>query len=142
MPTGLIPKPAKDTSQAAACCLWLPPSSSPRLWGRAEGQTSQGSCTFSPSQRSCSHCHYGVEWPPIFFSRSWSLIANQTLLFLSSFPSAGLFFHTRSVEPVSSFCLRRMYLISHDLQSPQRLLRKTEILFLHLPGRRQGCKAD
>lgn len=29
-----------------------------------------------------------------FFSRSWSLIANQTLLFLSSFPSAGLFFHS------------------------------------------------
>lgn len=115
--------------------------------GRAEEQTSQGSCLPcilcipSPSERSCSYWHYGMERPHICLLLL-VLDSKPNFAVTVLLPQSGTLFLFRSMEPVSTRCLRRMCLVSYDLQSPQGLLWKTEKLFLHLPGTRQEHKAD
>lgn len=90
----------------------------------------------SSREHSCSCCHHDEEWPHICLL---VLDSEQNLILI---PQSATLFPFRSMEPVSSHCLHRMYIIACGLQSPQHLLWHTEILFLHLRGKRQGHKTD
>lgn len=110
--------------------LWLLPSSSPRLCGQA-GQRDKLPrapaclcvlCTLSPNNQSCSCCHCDVEWTDMCLLLL--VFYTQLNLAFKLLPQSRILFPFRSVRPVSSCCLHRMYLTSQDLQSWQCLLWK------------------